>query len=192
MARRRTEIQKTWRSCLLSYRRFARLVAVFQRAINFVDNFTELTAFEIHYFKGRVNYRLLFPAPAFRRWIDRERSIVYFPSNTIVGYGRWRANEYGTQIWRCFVLRTLAPNNPGVCIPGVSPSVEILLSTRGARRSKQFLASIDGLKRRGDVVESFSASYWRHLHLMLQLNHEPHAFGEAQRAAVSVKQKVVR
>ena len=157
-----------------------------------MDSVKHLTAFEIFYLKGRLNYRLLFPAPAFRRRIDRERSLVYFPPNTIVGYGRWRANEYGTQIWRCFVLRTLAPNNPGVRIPGVSPGVEILLSTRGAKSSKRFLAFIDSLKKKRRVRENFSASYWRQVHLALQANREPHKHGIETWAAASVKREAVR
>lgn len=157
-----------------------------------MDDVTKLTAFEVHYLRDRVNYRVLFPAPALRRRIDRERSAAYFPSNTIVGYGRWRANEYGTQIWRCFVLKTLAPNNPAVRIPGVSPGAEILLSTRGVKRSKRFLAFIDSLKKKGRAPEHFSASYWRQMHLELQVNREPDTRGSEQRVAASVKREVVR
>ncbi len=157
-----------------------------------MDSLTAVTALEVRYLKDRVNYRLLFPTPALHQRIDRGRSIAYFPPNAIVGYGRWRANEYGTQIWRCFVLRILAPDSPAVRIPGVSPGAEVLLSTRGAIRSKRFLAFVDSLKKDGHAPENFSASYWRQVHLALQVNQELHTHGNQQRTAASMKREVVR
>ncbi|MEL7491983.1 MAG: DUF2840 domain-containing protein [Pseudomonadota bacterium] len=148
------------------------------------------TAFDIFYVDGRVNYRLLFGAPDRTIRMDRSRSIALFAQNKTVGYLRWRANEYGTQVWRCFVVRTVAAGDEVTHIPGVKPAAHILLSTRGKTYTKRFLGRLDGLKKRNHALEHVPDAYWRHLHLRVYLNLDPHPLTDNQWATGRVKHTI--
>ena len=150
------------------------------------------TAFEIFYLDGQANYRLLFGAPDRAMRIDRSRSIAMFSSRRTVGYLRWRANEYGTQVWRCFVVRTVAPGEIATRLPGVKPAAEILLSTRGKTYSKRFLGYLDALSKHRPPLEFVSDSYWRHLRLRLHLNMAPHELSDGQWSAGVVKRAIMK
>lgn len=141
-----------------------------------------LTAFSITHLEGRVNYRLLFGAPDKVIRINRARSIAVFRPQRNLGYLRWRANEYGTQVWRGFVVKTGSADEDMTKIPGVSPGVRLILSTRGKTYTKRFLGFLDTLKINATELEFISESYWRHLHLSIQLNRAPHDLHQRQEA----------
>ncbi len=147
----------------------------------------DLTAVETLYLDGRATYRVLFGKTFGRKRLSRERNIFLFNPRKAIGYLRWRANEYGTQSWRCFVVRTLNAGDRGTIIPGVKPCAEILLATRGATYTKRFLKSLDRLKQQDGALETIPYAYWRHLHLRLHLNLPPHELSPAQWACGAVK-----
>lgn len=148
------------------------------------------TTFDIVYLEGRANYRFLFGEPEFITRSSRQRATAFYPANKTVVYLRWRANEYGTQTWRCFVVRTAKPDEAVTRISGVRPGASILLSTRGKTYTKRFLRYLDALKKRGYALENVPPSYWRHLHLRLHLNLEPHPLSDDHWAAGRIKQVI--
>ncbi|NNE40793.1 MAG: DUF2840 domain-containing protein [Marinicaulis sp.] len=147
----------------------------------------KLSAFEVLYIEERANYRLLFGCPDNIRRINRQRSIAMFPPNRVAGYLRWRANEFGTQVWRCFVVRTASPGDAVTRIHGVNPGATLLLSTRGKTFSKRFLTHLDVLKKREMLLEHIPDSYWRQLQLRLHLNLDPHPLSDDQWSAGRAK-----
>ncbi len=148
------------------------------------------TAFDINYVEGRANFRLLFGEPDRINHKNRSRSIAVFSQNSTVGYLRWRANEYGTQVWRCFVVGTVAAGERATRIPGVKPGARVLLSTRGKTYTKRFLGRLDALKKRNHALEHVPDAYWRHLHLRLYLNLDPHPLTANQWAAGRLKHTI--
>lgn len=148
------------------------------------------TAFDIFYIEGRTNYRVLFGAPDRMLRVDRHRSVAVFSQGKTVGYLRWRANEYGTQVWRCFVARTVAAGDETTRIPGVKPGAHVLLATSGKTYTKRFLRHFDALKKRGKALEDVPDAYWRHLHLRVYLNLDPHPLTDKQWAAGRVKHAI--
>ena len=139
-----------------------------------------LTRLQVFYLEGRANYRLLFGQPALTKRVSRSQSFAFFEPGRMIGYLRWRANEFGTQSWRCFVLRTMKEGEHGVKIPGILPGAEPLLTTRGKTYSKRFLKKFDALRRVNQPLENLSPAYWRHLHVRIHLNIASHDPSEAQ------------
>jgi len=122
--------------------------------------------------------------------MDRHRSVALYKPYRSVGYLRWRANEYGTQSWRCAVVKTISDGQSGTRFPGIKPASEVLLSTRGATYTKRFLKLYDRLKARSTPLEMISPAYWRHLHLRLHLNMDPHDFDADQHCSNALRMGV--
>lgn len=150
------------------------------------------SVFEIYYLEGWANYRILFGVPDDVMRIDRKRLLGVFSPNKTVGYLRWRANEFGTQTWRCFIVKTADVGAPVTRIPGVTPGANILLSTRGNTYTKRFLKYFDALSKQQRPLEFVPDAYWRQLHLRLHLNMAAHDLNEDQWSAGAVKYAVRR
>jgi len=89
------------------------------------------------------------------------RSLAAFMPDHIVGYERWRANDYGTVSWQLYILRT---GKSGLVsrVPGVHPAAEILLRTRGKQATQRALNWIKALRRKGaGNLQSISELGWR-------------------------------
>ena len=121
---------------------------------------SNLTAVLCHYGKDRFNHRLRFGVPQALVKLDSYRRLAVFEPGKTFGYIRWRADEYGTQDWRFYILMSqsdgLLPS-----IPGVRPGAQILFSTYGKSRVQRSLAHIDHIETlTKDGLESLPASYW--------------------------------
>ena len=94
-----------------------------------------MTYIQCHFVNGRINNRLRFGNPDTVIKLDGYRSLALFAPHKTLGYIRWRANEYGTQDWRFFILKTQVT---GLLtrVPGVSPAVKTLASFTGTQPVK--------------------------------------------------------
>ena len=112
---------------------------------------TGLTVIQCHFLRGVLNHRLRFGQPDKTITLDKYRKLACFKPNQTLGYIRWRANEYGTQDWRFFILKT---QMTGLLtrVPGVSPAVKVLAAFNGSQAVKRALNAFD------DVEETLSAS----------------------------------
>ena len=63
------------------------------------------TLVQLHFVKGLINHRLRFGVAKTVTKLDKYRSIAVFQQGAVFGYIRWRANEFGTQDWRVYVLK---------------------------------------------------------------------------------------
>lgn len=118
------------------------------------------TLVQIHFVRGLINHRLRFGQPVSVDKLDRYRSLATFSLGDIFGYIRWRANEYGTQDWRVYVLKAQTGGYISEVI-GVSPAVKVLMSAQGKPAVKRCLTALDRLEAQaGGALETVPESYW--------------------------------
>ena len=133
-----------------------------------------LTRVAIHFVPKRINHWLRFGDPVRHRYLDRQRAVAWFDPDQIFGYVRWEANEYGTVLWRVYVLRAGRPDDVMGRVPGVFPGADMLLRLDGQAKVKRGLAHIERLEKAGFDPAQIAPDHWRHLHNRL-------SFGEAPR-----------
>jgi len=121
------------------------------------------THVQVHFVKGLINHRIRFGASTHKTKLDKYRFLVSFPQDAIFGYIRWSANEYGTQDWRVYVLKTQSSGLSSK-VPGITPAVKILLASKGSAAVKRTLAAIDKIEKESSLgLLEVPESYWRQL-----------------------------
>jgi len=121
---------------------------------------TSLTHIQCHYVHGLINHRLRFGMPDKTLRLDKYRQLAAFNPAKTLGYIRWRANEYGTQDWRLYIVRT-DTNGLRTLVPGVSPAVRLCCFINGPKAMKQALTALDRVEQQlSGGLESLPASYW--------------------------------
>ena len=121
---------------------------------------SNMTAVLCHYGKDKFNHRLRFGVPQALVKLDSYRKIAVFKPYSIFGYIRWRADKYGTQDWRFYILES---QSGGLLppIPGVMPGAKILVSVQGKSRVQRSLLQIDRLESLVlNGLEALPSSYW--------------------------------
>jgi len=120
-----------------------------------------LTRATILFIDGKVNDRVRFGRPVGERIIDRRCRIELFEPGSLFGYVQWRANRFGTELWRLWVLRAGAPGERLETVPGITPGAHILLSLGGQARVQRALELIDAIEAQGLDPADVPESYWR-------------------------------
>lgn len=123
----------------------------------------KFTAVLIAYRKNRLNHRIIFGEPASTVRLGWRRKLEIFEPGQIFAYERWRANSYGTQDWRFYVLKALSCGTM-TRVPGVTPGGEVLFAMRGSTRTKRALKLLTAIKRDGADPARLSPHEWRGLH----------------------------
>jgi len=121
---------------------------------------SRITLIQCHFVRGLINHRLRFGTPDTILKLDKYRGLACFSAGKIFGYIRWRANEYGTQEWRFFILKS---QDEGVLtsVPGIRPGVKILASFNGTQSVKRALTAFDEIEiSAGGDAQSLSESFW--------------------------------
>lgn len=118
------------------------------------------TIVQVHFVRGLINHRIRFGTPEALVKLDKYRSVATFSLGSIFGYIRWRANEYGTQDWRVYVLK--AQSNGYVSeVAGISPAVKVLVNVQGKPAVKRCLSALDELEiEAGGSLEAVPETYW--------------------------------
>ena len=130
-----------------------------------VDNYsgkdvTGLTVIQCHFVRGLLNHRLRFGTPDKTVKLDKYRRLVCFKPGETLGYIRWRANEYGTQDWRFFILKTEC-SGLLTRVPGVTPAVKVLAAFNGTQSVKRALSAFDDVEDTLSAsVETLPDAYW--------------------------------
>ena len=121
---------------------------------------TGLTVIQCHFVRGLLNHRVRFGRTDKIVALDKYRKLACFKPGSTLGYIRWRANEYGTQDWRFFVLKT---QSTGVLtrVPGVTRAVKVLAAFNGTQAVKRALVALDGVEKTTlKPVETWPEGYW--------------------------------
>ncbi|WP_416877551.1 DUF2840 domain-containing protein [Litorimonas sp.] len=119
-----------------------------------------VTLIHCHFVRDKLNHRIRFGSPKTTLTLDKYRKLACFDAGATLGYIRWRANEYGTQDWRFFVLKT---QSKGLLtrVPGITPAVKVLASFNGTQAVKRALASLDDVEKSvSGPIEMLPESYW--------------------------------
>ena len=122
---------------------------------------TALTRVAILFLPGQANDRVRFGAPVSEAQIDRRRAVAHFEPGALFGYVQWRANGFGTELWRAYVLRAGSPGERLFSVPGVTPGADILVSTSGGARANRLLALVDAMEAADVAPHDAPESYWR-------------------------------
>jgi hypothetical protein len=120
-----------------------------------------LTRATVLFVDGKVNDRVRFGRAASTRIIDRRCRVELFAAGSLFGYVQWRANRFGTELWRLWVLRAGGPGDRLETVPGIAPGAHILVSLAGQARVARALELIDAIEARGLDPASVPESYWR-------------------------------
>lgn len=121
---------------------------------------SHLTLIQCHFVRDKLNHRLRFGSPHKTIALDKYRQLACFGSGATLGYIRWRANEYGTQDWRFFVLKT---QSAGLLtrVPGVTPAVKVLAAFTGTPGVKRALTALDDVETSvSEPIQTLPESYW--------------------------------
>ncbi len=141
-----------------------------------------LTRVTVLFLADRVNDRVRFGTPASTRIVDRRCRIDLFEPGAVFGYVQWRANRYGTEHWRLWVLQAAAPGERAETVPGVAPAAHIWLSAGGVPRVTHALALIDAIEAEGLDPASLPESYWRTAHNRIDAGLEPRVYSAQEQA----------
>ena len=137
-----------------------------------------------HLFVGaQVNDRVRFGHPMGERIIDRRCRIELFAPGAVFGYVQWRANRFGTELWRIWVLRAGAPGERLETVPGIAPGAHILLNLAGQTRVARALCLIDAIEAGGLDPTDAPESYWRTVSNRLAAGLPCRTFGAAEHVA---------
>lgn len=141
-----------------------------------------LTRVTVLFLADRLNDRVRFGVPAAERIIDRRARIELYAPGAVFGYVQWRADRYGTQLWRLWVLQAAKPGERAETVPGVAPAAHIWLSAAGMARVTRALALIDAIESQGLDPATLPESYWRTVHNRLAAGLEPRVYAPAELA----------
>ena len=122
---------------------------------------TSLTRATVLFLDGKVNDRVRFGRPMAERITDRRCRVELFAPGALFGYVQWRANAFGTELWRLWVLRAGEPDARLSTVPGIAPGADILVSVAGAARVSRMLELIDAIEATGTDPADVPESYWR-------------------------------
>ena len=151
----------------------------------------QFTLVEITFYPEFLNHWLRFGIPDLEFDLDRRRSFACFKPGRTFCYVRWIANEYGTQKWQFYVVRTVGQSQLLTRIDGVHPGGEILLKTSGTTKLKQVLSIIDNFEERGFDPDEVSHSYFRHVHNRLSVRQPIQPYTYTQHNAVRATRMVL-
>ena len=142
----------------------------------------ELTRATVLFLPERVNDRVRFGAPAAERIIDRRCRFDLFAPGAVFGFIRWRADRYGTELWRLWVLQAARPGEGAQTVPGITPGAHIWLSAGGVAKVKRTLVLIDAIEAQALDPASLPESYWRTAHNRIAAGLEPRVCAPAEQA----------
>lgn len=141
-----------------------------------------LTRVTVLFLADRVNDRVRFGTPMAERIIDRRARIELYASGAVFGYVQWRADRYGTQLWRLWVLQAAKPGERAETLPGVAPAAHVWLSAAGMARVTRALALVDAIEAQGLNPTALPESYWRTVHNRIAAGLEPRVYAPAELA----------
>lgn len=140
-----------------------------------------LTRATVLFVDGKVNDRVRFGRPAAERIIDRRCRVELFSPDSVFAYVQWRANPFGTELWRLWVLHAVEPGSRASTVPGIAPGADIWLSVAGVARVTRALELIDAIEAGGTHPADVPESYWRTAQNRLAAGLACRVFGAAER-----------
>ena len=141
------------------------------------------TLVELTFQKQKIEHWIRFGRKSYEQILDRRRSVVGFPPDSIFAFVRWAAGEHGTTISRIDIVRAIGRGEPFQTLPFVRPGGDILLRLDSWAKVQRALAAIDAVEALGLDPADAAPDHWRHVHNRLVTGLEPTAYTPERHAA---------
>jgi hypothetical protein len=148
-----------------------------------------LTYVELIWLEKRIEHWIRFGHDVEERILDRRRRVLAFPPDSVFGFVRWAANDYGTVSSRIDILRAVRPGQPYQTLPFVRPGGEILLHLDGWPKIERVLQAIDAIEAAGIDAAEVAPEHWRHVHNRLTANQEPRRYTPTHHRAFLLRRR---
>ncbi|MCW2359850.1 MULTISPECIES: DUF2840 domain-containing protein [Bradyrhizobium] len=135
-----------------------------------------LTEVELTWIEKRIENWIRFGREVGEQILDRRRRVLRFAPDSVFGFVRWAANDYGTIASHLDVLRATRGSEPQQTMPFVRPGGEILLRVEGWPKVERVLQVIDAIEAIGIDPSDVSPDHWRHVHNRLSVGEQPRSY----------------
>ncbi|MCP3404775.1 DUF2840 domain-containing protein [Bradyrhizobium sp. CCGB01] len=149
----------------------------------------DLTEVELTWIEKRVENWIRFGREVGEQILDRRRRVLRFAPDSVFGFVRWAANDYGTIASHLDVLRTVRAGEPQQTVPFVSPGGDILLKVEGWPRVERVLQMIDAIEAIGIHPGDVSPDHWRHIHNRMNTGEQPRSYTTQQHKAFLLRRR---
>lgn len=136
----------------------------------------DLTEVELTWIEKRIENWIRFGREVGEQIIDRRRRVLRFAPDSVFGFVRWAANDYGTIASHLDVLRTTRVGEPQQTVPFVCPGGDILLKVEGWPKVERVLQMIDAIEAIGIDPSEVSPDHWRHVHNRMSAGEQPRSY----------------
>ncbi len=136
----------------------------------------DLTEVELTWIEKRVENWIRFGRNVGEQILDRRRRVLRFAPDSVFGFVRWAANDYGTIASHLDVLRTVRAGEPQQTVPLVRPGADILLKVEGWPKVERVLQMIDAIEAIGIDPGDVSPDHWRHVHNRMSAGEQPRSY----------------
>lgn len=143
----------------------------------------DLTRVELTWVEKKIEFWIRFGHQAETQIIDRSHRIVSFRPDTVFGFVRWAANDYGTIISRIDILRAVAPGSAYQTLPFVRPGGEILLRIEGWPKVEDVLRHVDAVESLGIDPAEVDPDHWRHVGHWMNAGEAPRPYTDERHRA---------
>lgn len=136
----------------------------------------DLTEVELTWIEKRTENWIRFGHNVGEQILDRRRRVLRFAPDSVFGFVRWAANDYGTVASHLDVLRTVRPGEPQQTVPFVRPGADILLKVEGWPKVERVLQMTDAIEAIGIDPSEVSPDHWRHVHNRMNAGEQPRSY----------------
>lgn len=141
--------------------------------------------------EGRIEHRIRFGHPIYKRTLDRRTRVVGFAPQSIFAFVRWASNDYGTVVSRIDILRAIGRGEPFQTLPFVRPGGDLLLKLNGWPKVERVLQLVDGIEALGIDPADAAPAYWRHVHNRLTTGAEARDYTRDQHGAWLARRNIL-
>ena len=155
-----------------------------------VDAPDTLTHVELIWLEKRIEHWIRFGRDVGEQILDRRRRILSFAPNSVFGYVRWAANDYGTVVSRIDILRAIGPGEAFSTVAYVRPGGEILLRLSGWPKVERVLQAIDAVEQLGIDPADACPDHWRHVQNRLASVDAPRLYTRERHRAWLLRRRI--
>lgn len=150
----------------------------------------DLTEVELTWIEKRIENWIRFGREVGEQILDRRRRLLRFAPNSVFGFVRWAANDYGTVASHFDVLRTTSAGEPQQTVPFVRPGGDVLLKIEGWPKVERVLQMIDAIEAIGIDPSEVSPDHWRHVHNRMIAGEQPRSYTAQHHKAFLLRRRV--
>ncbi|MFT8988717.1 MAG: DUF2840 domain-containing protein [Gluconobacter albidus] len=151
----------------------------------------DLTDVELTWIEKRIENWIRFGREVGEQILDRRRRLLRFAPDSIIGFVRWAANDYGTIASHLDVLRTVRAGEAQQSVPFVRPGGELLLKVEGWPKVERVLQMIDAIETIGIDPADVSPEHWRHVHNRISVGGEPRPYTAQHHKAFLLRRRAL-